>query len=228
MKILIAEDDPASCEALRATLERWEHEVTVCRDGAEAWEALQRQDAPKLAILDWMMPEMDGLEVCRKVREMPHSEGMYILLLTSRTLREELVECLQAGADDYVAKPFDREELRARMQVGMRVIGLQERLLEAERMRVLAETAGAAAHEINQPLTVVIGKTDIVLEKMASEDPQRHNIEDIQEAGERISEIVRKMGAARQYVTKPYIGKYNIVDFDESAREKGGDEKEGE
>ena len=174
------------------------------------------------------MPEMDGLEVCRKVREMSDSEGTYILLLTSRTLREDLVEGLQAGADDYVTKPFDRQELRARLQVGMRVIGLHERLLEAERMRVLAETAGAAAHEINQPLTVVIGKTDIVLEKMAPEDPQRHDVEDIQKAGQKISEIVHKMGAARQYVTKPYFGRHNIVDFEESAREKGGDEKEGE
>jgi DNA-binding response OmpR family regulator len=217
LKILIADDDPSTREALRATLTRWGHDLVICADGDEAWQALQAEDAPKLAILDWMMPEMEGIEVCRKVREMSPSRLVYILLLTARERREDIMAGLQAGADDYVTKPFDRGELQTRLRVGIRVVGLQERLLEAERVRVLTETAGGTAHEINQPLCVVLGKTDMLLSAMAADDPHRRYAEDIYKAGEKIDEIVRNMRAVRQYATRPYIRGINILDFDGAA-----------
>ena len=128
MRALIADDDRIAAEVLARTLARWEFEVTVARDGAEAWDVLRGPDAPSLAILDWMMPQLDGPEVCRLVRtETPNAQA-YLILLTSRDTRGDLVAGLEAGADDYLVKPFDPAELQARVRVGIRVLGLQERL----------------------------------------------------------------------------------------------------
>lgn len=135
MRILIAEDDPISRRVLEATLAKWGYDVIVTCDGVEAWQGLQSEDAPKLAILDWMMPGMDGIEVCQKVRETAALQPTYIILLTARGQREDIVAGLQAGADDYVTKPFDREELCARVQVGVRIVELQMSL--ADRVREL-------------------------------------------------------------------------------------------
>ena len=225
MEILIAEDDRPSRRVLEARLAKWGHAVVACIDGGEAWEKLQREDAPRLAILDWMMPVLDGIEVCRMVREMPHANRIYILILTARGEKEDIVAGLKAGANDYVTKPVDEEELQARVQVGVRMVELQDQLLESERLRALTETAGAAAHEINQPLTIILGKADILLDKMAPEDPHRRHIVDLQQAGQKITGIVRKMEAAQQYVTKPYILGVDIVDFEASARDNAQDEQ---
>ncbi len=130
MKILIAEDDAVSRRVLEATLAKWGFEVTSATNGTEAWEALVAKGAPKLAILDWMMPEIDGLEICRRARARPGAGLLHIILLTARGRKEDVIAGLQAGADDYVTKPFDHEELRARVQVGVRLIELQSTLAE--------------------------------------------------------------------------------------------------
>jgi sigma-B regulation protein RsbU (phosphoserine phosphatase) len=136
MRILIAEDDVVSRRMLEATLQKWGYEVVAVADGLAASQALEGEDPPHLAILDWMMPDMDGIEVCRKVRELSRAPQTYLILLTARGSSEDVVRGLEAGANDYVTKPFDREELRARVQVGMRVVELQanlaERVLELE------------------------------------------------------------------------------------------------
>ena len=137
MKILIAEDDMVSRRLLEATLIKWGYEVVVTCDGAEAWEVFQQVAAPMLAILDWMMPSMDGIELCRKIRHALMPTPPYLILLTAKGRREDVVTGLRAGADDYVTKPFDREELRARVQVGMRIMELQQSL--ADRVNALEE-----------------------------------------------------------------------------------------
>ncbi|OLD63205.1 MAG: response regulator [Acidobacteria bacterium 13_1_40CM_2_68_5] len=130
MKILIAEDDAVSRRVLEATLVKWGFEVTTTTNGTEAWEVLVAEGAPKLAILDWMMPEIDGLEICRRVRQRPDAGPLHVILLTARGRKEDVIAGLQAGADDYVTKPFDHEELRARVQVGVRLIELQSMLAD--------------------------------------------------------------------------------------------------
>ena len=137
MKILIAEDDMISRRLLETTLIKWGYEVIVTCDGVAAWELLQSGDRPPLAILDWMMPGLNGLQICRKIRGIPTSTPPYLILLTAKGRREDIVTGLQAGADDYVTKPFDREELHARIQVGMRIIELQHNL--ADRVKALEE-----------------------------------------------------------------------------------------
>jgi DNA-binding response OmpR family regulator len=128
MRILIAEDDLVSRKMLEATLHRWGYEVVITCDGESALKALQTDDAPRLAILDWMMPNLDGVDVIRRIRERSHGEPPYILLLTAKGNKEDIVSGLEAGADDYVIKPFDREELRARLQAGIRIVTLQSQL----------------------------------------------------------------------------------------------------
>jgi DNA-binding response OmpR family regulator len=119
-----------TAEILSRTLKRWEFDVTVVGNGAAAWGRLRAATAPTLAILDWMMPELDGPEVCRRVRRELPLANMYLMLLTARESRGDLVAGLDAGADDYITKPFDAEELRARVQVGVRVLTLQKSLAE--------------------------------------------------------------------------------------------------
>lgn len=138
MRILIAEDDPVSRCLLQVTLTRWNHELTVTSDGEEALAAMVAESAPPLAILDWMMPKLDGVEVCRMIRAGGRTPPPYIILLTAKSGREALVEGLDAGANDYIVKPFDREELRARVGVGIRVVELQRAL--ADRIVQLEET----------------------------------------------------------------------------------------
>jgi DNA-binding response OmpR family regulator len=127
VKILLAEDDPMFALLLRRLLEG-EYEVLLARDGVEAWEALLAEDAPQLAVLDWLMPRMDGIEVCRQVRHQPGMASMYLILLTSRDHIKDILAGFEAGADDYVIKPCDPEELRARVRVGRRVVELQNAL----------------------------------------------------------------------------------------------------
>jgi DNA-binding response OmpR family regulator len=135
MQVLIAEDEPISRRILQSILIKWEYDVVVACDGVDAWQILQNEDAPSLVILDWMMPKMDGTEVCQKVRESTHLKPIYIILLTSKDRTEDLVLGLKAGADDYIVKPFDVRELRARLQVGRRVVELQRAL--ADRVKEL-------------------------------------------------------------------------------------------
>jgi len=130
MRILIAEDDLVSQRMLEATLGRWGHEVMVTGDGDAAWRTLQSRDAPRLAILDWMMPGLDGAEICRRVRAAETPLPPYLILLTARGSQADVVAGLNAGADDYVTKPFDRDELRARVQAGTRIVELQHELAD--------------------------------------------------------------------------------------------------
>jgi sigma-B regulation protein RsbU (phosphoserine phosphatase) len=126
MRILIAEDDLTSRRMLEAMLAKWGYEVVVARDGNEAWQILQSDHAPQLVILDWMMPGMDGVEICRSLRGRSTGEAPpYLILLTTRDSKDDIVSGLRAGADDYITKPFDRGELQARVQVGERVMQLQ-------------------------------------------------------------------------------------------------------
>jgi sigma-B regulation protein RsbU (phosphoserine phosphatase) len=130
MKILIAEDDAVSRRVLEATLVKFGYDVVVAGDGAQAWALLEGEDAPRLAILDWMMPELDGVEICRRLRGIPNVAPPYLILLTAKSSKEDVVTGLDAGANDYLTKPFDRAELRARVQVGAHFLELQSNLAD--------------------------------------------------------------------------------------------------
>ena len=128
MKILIAEDDPISRRLLESQLKKWNYKVVITSNGKAALEALQSEDPPSIAILDWMMPEMDGVKVCQEIRKKETEHYTYILLLTAKDRKEDLIEGLEAGADDYVIKPFNAHELDMRIKAGKRVIELEKKL----------------------------------------------------------------------------------------------------
>jgi len=138
MPIVIAEDDLVSRTLMSSLMEKWGFKAVITQDGHEAMAALRGEQGPALALLDWMMPGMDGLEVCRRIRE--SKKMVYVILLTSLGAKENIVEGLHAGADDYLIKPFDKNELLARIQVGLRILELHSTL--AARVKELEKAAG--------------------------------------------------------------------------------------
>jgi two-component system cell cycle response regulator len=139
VKVLIADDDVVSRRLLQVSLAKAGYDVTVSVDGAEALTIANRVDCPRLMVLDWMMPHVDGVQVCRAVRKLAREPYVYIILLTARGRQEEIIEGLEAGADDYITKPFDLDELKARLRAGKRILDLQEQLVSArEQLRVQA------------------------------------------------------------------------------------------
>jgi diguanylate cyclase (GGDEF)-like protein len=153
-RILIAEDEPVSQHILEIFLSKWGYEVTVVNNGLEALAALTAENAPRLAVLDWMMPKMEGVEICRKIRERQNRHYTYILLLTARNQKEDLIAGLVSGADDYLTKPFDSQELRARLHVGRRILDLQNQLI-----RTREELLYRATHD---SLTGILNRAEIL------------------------------------------------------------------
>lgn len=139
MRILIAEDDSATRMLLERQLKFFQHETVVTQDGTQAWEALQKPDAPRIAILDWNMPGLTGVQVCQELRAPKAALPIYVIMLTSHAEREDIVVALQAGANDYITKPYHIGELQARIAVGVRTVELQEAL--AAKVHELEEAA---------------------------------------------------------------------------------------
>lgn len=131
MRILIAEDEAVSRRVLEGFVAKWGYEILAVENGEQAWNALQEENAPQLAVLDWMMPRLDGVEVCRRLRQRGPEPYVYVLLLTAKGQKQDIVEGLEAGADDYLTKPFDPGELQARLRAGRRILALQEALISA-------------------------------------------------------------------------------------------------
>ncbi len=218
MRILIAEDDFTSRTMLRGVLTKWGYEVISTCDGEEAYDALQQSDAPQLVVMDWEMPGMDGAALCRKLREQDRKEPLYLILLTSKGDRGDIVEGLDAGADDYIPKPYDSAELRARVNVGRRVIALLNEMREREKLQGVIEMAGAVCHELNQPLQVVSGFSEILLQKIQQGDPNSLIIKNIQDGIDRIGKLTQRIMKITQYQSKPYL-KRRIVDIEQASQE---------
>src|SRR5262245_3070706 len=132
MRVLIADDDPISRRLLERTLQLWGYEVTTARDGAEAWRIFEERDFP-LVITDWLMPGLDGLELVRRIRASQRPGYVFVILLAAASARREIIAGIVAGADDFVSKPFDREELHARLRTGVRILQLEQALLDRNR-----------------------------------------------------------------------------------------------
>ena len=213
MKILVAEDNLTSRRILESVLAKWGYEVVSACDGNEAWDKLQDNNAPRLIILDWMMPGKNGIELCRKLRSRDNVDPIYIILLTARDDKNDLVEGLSAGADDYIAKPFNTEELRARIDVGRRMVELQDSLIEREKLQVIFEMTGAICHELSQPMQAISGNSELILMSLKEGDPLYRNIKTIKEQVDRMGSITRKLKQVTRYKTKDYINR-KIIDID--------------
>ncbi len=219
MKILIAEDDAVSRAMLQAVLAKWAYTVVSTEDGDAAFAAFQKKDAPQLALLDWEMPGINGPDLCRKLRQHNNKGPLYLILLTSRNNSEDLVQGLEAGADDYVVKPYNMAELQARINVGQRMIVLQNEMRERERLQGVLEMAGAICHELNQPLQIVSGHSEILMMDMEKDDPHYKTVETIRTGINQLGKLTRKIMQITSYQSKPYL-KQKIIDIDQAAQQE--------
>ena len=172
MRVLVADDDEITVVALEGMLRHLGHEAVVARNGAQAWELIRRDDAPTLAILDWMMPDIEGPEICRRVREDRKRPYQYLIILTAKDEVNDLVESLESGADDYLSKPFDERELRARLHAGERILALQDELraratfdeltglLNRATIRERLQREFALAVRNGEPVSIVVADLD--------------------------------------------------------------------
>lgn len=181
MKILVADDSALMQRLLLRSLEKWSYEAIVAADGAEAWERFQ-QDRFPIVLTDWMMPNVDGLELIRRIRDSQPDGYVYIILLTAKTEKEDLVTAMDAGADDFLTKPFDQEELRVRVREGERIIRLEQTLAEqnrqlrdtqaalvqSEKLASLGQLAAGMAHEINNPVAYVANNLAVLRREVLS------------------------------------------------------------
>lgn len=222
MKILIADDEAVSLRMLEKTLERAGYEVTAVSDGRKAVEELCRPEGPRLALLDWVMPQLDGPAVCRTVRRKRSQRHVYLMLLTSKNSKEEIVEGLESGADDYLIKPFDPGELKARLRTGRRILELEDNLLEArEDMRykathdsltsllnrgtILELLAGELNRKQRDKHSISIALGDLDHFKLVN-DTYGHIVGD-----EVLREVARRMlGSVRSY---DFVGRYGGEEF---------------
>jgi diguanylate cyclase (GGDEF)-like protein len=223
VRILLADDDLITRTVQEDTLSSWGYEVVTAADGLEAWQILQQEDPPRLAILDWMMPGMDGVEVCREIRRRREEPYIYMLLLTTRAEKEDIIEGLDAGADDYLVKPFDPHELKVRLRAGRRIVDLQEELISArETLRTQAThdpltgllSRAALLEAVHGELTRVLrqqtelGIVLIDLDHFKSiNDTYGHLVGDIvlREAARRMRQTVRPYDAVGRYGGEEFI-----------------------
>lgn len=161
-KILIADDSVVSRHLLEATLRKWGYEVTVACDGAEALSVLERDDAPSMAILDWVMPIHTGPEVCTQLRQLARESYTYILLLTSKNQKEDLIAGMNAGADDYLTKPFDQQELEVRLEAGKRILKLHDALVAAKKKLFRQATYDELTGLFNRARILETARTELV------------------------------------------------------------------
>jgi len=223
MRILIADDDPMSARLMQRTLERRGYEITVVSDGRAAVRELNRHDGPKLAVIDWMMPGLNGPEVCREVRGHLNDSYVYILLLTSKQATGDIVAGLEAGADDYLTKPFHPAELNARLLTGRRILSLEEKLVHAREAMRFRATHDSLTGLLNRP--TVITRVQHALDKLQRDDTPfslllcdvdsfktvndiyGHNIGDVvlQQIGARFDDVVQQTGTVGRYGGEEFL-----------------------
>ncbi len=204
MRVLIAEDEPLARRAMEAKLNRWGYETLPAENGNEAWEILQREDAPRLALLDWTMPILSGPELCKKIRAAEFEDYVYVILLTGKDRTEDIVEGMDAGADDYVVKPFKSEELKARLRAAERILDLHAKVRQEHRAREQAQEQHIAEIQqrearlkailssLHETIIVVHDRGDVVKNAWGdAELNERYGIDIATMPGQQLSDVFR-------------------------------------
>ncbi len=219
MRVLFADDDIIARTLMTAVLADLNHEATVVDNGQSAWDAFQKDPVP-LVVLDINMPGLDGLEVCRRIREHDAGRETFVVVVTARDGRDDLMNVLEAGADDYVTKPASPENLRARLEIAERRIAqdVQRRAAEAEsaRSRWLAgigETTIALEHEINNPLSALLGHAELLVMDGGLTAEQLEQLGIIQEQAARIAQVVRRLARLKNPQSVEYLAGSLMLDL---------------
>ena len=219
MRVLFADDDIIARTLMAAVLSDLLHDATIVDNGQAAWDAFQERPVP-LVVLDINMPGLDGLEVCRRIRAHDAGRETFVVIVTARDGREDLVDVLEAGADDYVTKPASPENLRARLEIAERRIAqdVQRRVAEAEsaRSRWLAgigETTIALEHEINNPLSALLGHAELLVMEGGLTGEQLEQVGVIQEQAARIAQVVRRLARLKNPQSVEYLAGSLMIDL---------------
>jgi DNA-binding response OmpR family regulator len=216
MKILAADDNADSRSLLAEALPAWGHEVICVPDGRAAWSAWQDPAAPQLLLLDWVMPGLDGVQLCRRIRAQTNRSAPYIIMLTSQNRPHDIVCALEAGADDYLIKPYNLDELRARINVGVRILELQAQLREHERLQGALQMAGAVCHEMNQPLQIILTSTQLALLDLGPDHPAYESLQIIKSNVDRLASVTRRAMNATHVRTVSYLDpQTQIIDLNQ-------------
>lgn len=220
MNVIIADDDPTMLALLRAVVEQGGHSVVAAvRDGEAAWDAYNSNEVP-LVILDWEMPKLDGLGLCRRIREAEFTIEPFLLVVTGRKTRDDLLKALDAGADDYLAKPVTPDEFAARLRIVERRIQITSARraaeLELRRARYLAgigETSLALQHEINNPLAAMLSHAALLEAGMVEDAEKEEALQTIVEQARRIGDVVKRLRQIEQPRSVEYLGNARMLDI---------------
>ena len=221
MKVLIADDSPLIRRLIEVAVLDRGHEVIAVEDGASAWTMFEREH-PSLVIVDWQMPELDGLEVCRRIRTSPWARDAFVLVVTGRVEGDDVVNALDAGADDYLFKPFTPSSITARLEIAERRIAAndarwaaEEALSNAQWMAGIGQTALAIQHEINNPLAALLSNVQLMLMDDSLPADVRTLAEDMLAQSRRVANVVKRLSRLEEPKTVEYLTGEPMLDLSE-------------
>jgi DNA-binding response OmpR family regulator len=222
LRVLFADDDAFMRLLHEEVLRSCGHEPVVASDGAEAWAIFERE-TPPLVILDWQMPGLDGLEVCRRIRAHPEGDTTFVLVVTARDGAEDLTTVLDAGADDYLSKPVTPDNMQARLRIAERRIEVsrarktaEEELRRARYLAGIGETTLTLQHEINNPLAALLTNVSLIRSGVLTEDEVAESMVVIEEQGRRVADVVkrlRQIERERSAMSVEYLGSQRMIDL---------------
>jgi DNA-binding response OmpR family regulator len=219
MNVLVADDDPTMRLLISTMLEHGGHVATAAADGQAALESYVTAPAP-LLILDWEMPRMDGLELCRRIRSIERGDEAFIIVITARDKMEDLTAVLDAGADDYMSKPVTPDNLMARVRIAERRIAVnsarrtaETQLRKAQYLAGIGETSLALQHEINNPLAALLSNTSLIEAGMVSEAEMGESLATIAQMARRIADVVKKLRQLNNPTSVEYLGNARMIDI---------------
>jgi DNA-binding response OmpR family regulator len=225
MKVLLADDDEFMRLLAEEVLRQAGHEVVAVADGEQAWAAYER-DQPPLVLLDWQMPGLDGVEVCRRIREVDPDRQSFVLVVTAREASEALATVLDAGADDYLSKPVSPEGLQARLAIAERRIAqmtaqreAEAKLAQARWLAGIGETTLALQHEINNPLAAMLGNASLLEAGLCEGEERDQCVEAIVEQAKRIGAVVKRLQALRDPQSVEYLRGGRMLDLSKPAEQ---------
>jgi len=221
MKVLIADDSPLIRRLIEVAVLDRGHEVIGAEDGSSAWALFEREQ-PSLVIVDWQMPELDGLEVCRRIRASPSARDVFLLVVTGRVEGDDVVNALNAGADDYLFKPFTPSSITARLEIAERRIAAndarwaaEEALSNAQWMAGIGQTALAIQHEINNPLAALLSNAQLMLMDDALPADVRSLADDMLAQARRVANVVKRLSRLEAPKTVEYLAGEPMLDLSE-------------
>ncbi|HEX29202.1 TPA: hybrid sensor histidine kinase/response regulator [Candidatus Poribacteria bacterium] len=213
-RILVIEDSRTQALKTQLLLQREGYEVETAFDGEEGWERILNWK-PDVVLLDINLPRKNGFDLLKEIRNRDELASMQVIMLTAYGDVDSLAKALELGADDYISKPFNDRELSARVKASLRMKKLQDRVIKAERLAAVGALVVTMSHEINNPLTGIIGNCQIILTKGDSLDPEiKERVRSIMDMAGRISKVIQKAANLKDVVTKPYLGDTKMLDLE--------------